>query len=392
MPPTTLCRVIRRGLTIACALVVAGGSGSLAAEHTLMPTPQTVHIGHFLASLRPVLTIDSGDIVTLQSAVSIMPSAVDASGVVPPSAVPQYQRDIYATVRDRGPGPHILTGPIEVRGAMPGDVLEVRILEIDLILDWGFNYQRPYAGSLPDEFTGFWSRIIPINRQAKTAEVATFFLERGVKPDVRSRDGLTPLMAQAASLEVAEVLLRAGARPNLREAEGRTALHMVVGSGSGNAIDGAAVLCAYGADPMVADEKGETARAAAARMATAPNASDGTLAMSRFLAAGGVCDRLREKTGGRGGIDKDVVAAAAHEARCEAGDAWACGRIGLAYEKGKGVAKDLSRSARLYERSCERGHAWGCYALGYSFAEGEGVGQHAVVHRRDRMGDAGRIE
>ncbi len=192
MLPTGLFCATRRNLAIACVLVAAGGSGSLGAEHTLMPSPQTVHIGHFLASLRPVLTVDSGDIVTLQSAVSIMPSAVDASGVVPPSAVPQYQRDIYATVRDRGPGPHILTGPIEVRGAMPGDVLEVRILEVDLILDWGFNYQRPYAGSLPDEFTGFWSRIIPINRQAKTAEVARgvvvpvdkpFFGIMGVAPD-----------------------------------------------------------------------------------------------------------------------------------------------------------------------------------------------------------------
>ena len=81
MPLTVLLRAVRNGL-VACALVVAcGGARSIAAEHILMPSPQTVHIGHFLASLRPVLTIDSGDIVTLQSAVSIMPSAVDASGV-----------------------------------------------------------------------------------------------------------------------------------------------------------------------------------------------------------------------------------------------------------------------------------------------------------------------
>jgi len=165
---------------------------SRAAEHTLLPSPQTVHIGYFLSSLKPVLTIDSGDIVTLESAPSIVPSVIDQSGVVPPSAVPQYQRDIYRDVKDRGPGPHILTGPIAIRGAEPGDVLEVRILEVTLILDWGYNRQRPYTGTLPDEFTALWSRIIPIDRQAKTAAVAKgvvvpvdkpFFGTMGLAPD-----------------------------------------------------------------------------------------------------------------------------------------------------------------------------------------------------------------
>jgi acetamidase/formamidase len=163
-----------------------------AAEHTLLPSPQTVHIGYFLSSLKPVLTIDSGDIVTLESAPSIVPSVIDQSGVVPPRAVPQYQRDIYRDVKDRGPGPHILTGPIAIRGAEPGDVLEVRILEVTLTLDWGYNRQRPYTGALPDEFTALWSRIIPIDRQAKTAAVAKgvvvpvdkpFFGTMGLAPD-----------------------------------------------------------------------------------------------------------------------------------------------------------------------------------------------------------------
>ena len=92
---------------------------------------------------------------------------VDQPGVVPPSAVPQYQRDIYGEVKDRGPGPHVLTGPIEIKGAMPGDVLEVRILDVELALDWGYNRQRPYTGALPDEFTALWTRIIPINRADK---------------------------------------------------------------------------------------------------------------------------------------------------------------------------------------------------------------------------------
>src|SRR6266481_5035601 len=85
---------------------------ALSAEYTLMPSPQTVHIGHFSAALKPVLTINSGDIVTIETATSLDPVEVDQSGAVPPSAVPEYVRTIRRDVTDRGPGGHILTGPV----------------------------------------------------------------------------------------------------------------------------------------------------------------------------------------------------------------------------------------------------------------------------------------
>src|SRR6516162_7744779 len=134
-----------------------------------MPTPRTVNIGNFDAANKPALTVNSGDIVVLEAATQLEPEAVDASGVVPRTAVPQYVRDIYREVKDRGPGPHVLTGPIYVNGAMPGDVLEVRILDIDLAVDYGYNRQRPYTGALPVEFPGFFQRIMRIDRQAKIA-------------------------------------------------------------------------------------------------------------------------------------------------------------------------------------------------------------------------------
>jgi acetamidase/formamidase len=179
---------------VACALLFVAAAGvpaAHAAEHTLMPSPQTVHIGHFAANVKPVLTIESGDIVTIEGAAAMEPAQLDESGVVPPSVVPQYVRDIYRDVKDRGPGPHILTGPVAVNGAMPGDVLEVRILEISLAVGYGYNRQRPFTGALPEEFAAMWQRIIPINREAKTAEVARgvvvpldrpFFGTMGVAP------------------------------------------------------------------------------------------------------------------------------------------------------------------------------------------------------------------
>ena len=178
-------------LAASALLLITSASLARAAEFTLMPSPQTVHIGHFAANVKPVLSIDSGDIVTIETAAAMEPEQIERSGVVPPSAIPQYLRDIYRDVKDRGPGPHILTGPIEVRGAEPGDVLEVRILAISLAVDYGYNRQRPYNGALPEEFTAFWQRIIPINRTAKTAEIARcvvvpldrpFFGTMGVAP------------------------------------------------------------------------------------------------------------------------------------------------------------------------------------------------------------------
>jgi acetamidase/formamidase len=180
----------RHGIA-AGAICLALTHAALGAEYTLMPSARTVNFGNFNAANRPALTINSGDIVTLEAATQLEPEAIDASRVVPPSAVPQYVRDIYRDVKDRGPGPHILTGPVYVNGAMPGDVLEVRILQIDLATDYGYNRQRPYAGALPDEFTAFWQRVIPIDRRNRTAIVAPgvivpldhpFFGTMGVAP------------------------------------------------------------------------------------------------------------------------------------------------------------------------------------------------------------------
>jgi len=62
-------------------------------------------------------------------------------------------------------GSHILTGPVAVKGAKPGQVLEVRILDVKLRQDWGFNVIRPLAGTLQDDFHA--TRLIHIPLDAK---------------------------------------------------------------------------------------------------------------------------------------------------------------------------------------------------------------------------------
>jgi acetamidase/formamidase len=124
--------------------------------HLLRSGPRTVHWGFFDGALEPVLTIDSGDRVTIECVSGNpdwMPAASTGFAVLP------ELQEIHREVR-RGTGNHILTGPIFVRGAVAGDVLEVRILDIELRQDWGYNLFRAYGGTLPEDFPYY--RIIHV--------------------------------------------------------------------------------------------------------------------------------------------------------------------------------------------------------------------------------------
>ena len=97
--------------------------------HTLLATPTTVAWGYYWSQAKPVLSINSGDTVTIQTLSTCgQPSRLEARGIAA-ADIPDYVRAIYDKVpaADRGPGGHILTGPIAVAEAEPGDVLEVRI-------------------------------------------------------------------------------------------------------------------------------------------------------------------------------------------------------------------------------------------------------------------------
>ena len=112
-------------------------------HHHLTSSPETVHWGWFDAALPHVLTIDSGDRVTIES-LSGGPANLPGAGFhVPPELLA-----VHAACQRRLPG-HILTGPVAVRGAQPGDVLEIRIIDVQLRQDWGYTFVRPLAGRFP---------------------------------------------------------------------------------------------------------------------------------------------------------------------------------------------------------------------------------------------------
>ena len=160
-----------------------------AAQFVLQATPKTVTWGRYDASTPPVLRINSGDTVEVHTLLTSTPPRLEAAGV-PPDQIEQSLRDIVNEVNDRGPGGHILTGPIYVEGAEPGDVLEVRIVSIDLAIPYAYNGFGPLRGFLPDDFPYARTKIIPLDRQRMVAHFAPgidiplhpFFGSMGVAP------------------------------------------------------------------------------------------------------------------------------------------------------------------------------------------------------------------
>ncbi len=155
----------------------------------LPATPSTVAYGYYDAAAPPVMRIRSGDEVRVHTLITSTPARLEGAGV-PPDQVEPALREIVAKVTNKGPGGHILTGPIYVEGAEPGDVLEVRIDKIDLAIPYAYNAFSPRGGFLPQDFPTSAMKIVPldgkrmIGRFAPGIEIPLrpFFGSMGVAP------------------------------------------------------------------------------------------------------------------------------------------------------------------------------------------------------------------
>ena len=146
--------------------------------HHLDAAPETVHWGYFDANLKPLITIDPGDEVVISTA-SGGPGQLPkpGSGLTVPDVLPA----IHAKVSPKLGGPHILTGPVAIRGAKAGQVLEVRIKAVALNCDWGYNIIRPLGGALPDDFTEQRLIHIPLDNKRMVGRLP-WGLELPLKP------------------------------------------------------------------------------------------------------------------------------------------------------------------------------------------------------------------
>lgn len=141
----------------------------------LSSSPQTCHWGYFDGSYAPALRVKSGERVVIDT-INAMPGHLPDAGKF---NIPPEVTDIHAQLKP-GPG-HILTGPVYVEGAKPGSVLEIRIIDVEVRQDWGFNLIIPLAGTLPYDFLEQRTVIIPIDIGRNRATLS-WGLELELKP------------------------------------------------------------------------------------------------------------------------------------------------------------------------------------------------------------------
>jgi acetamidase/formamidase len=185
-----LIRIAAAGLA-ALAFAAAGAACAQGRAFTLEATPSTVAWGHYDPAAKPVLTVRPGDTVVFHTLLTNSPTGLERNGV-PPDQIEPALREVYDKVpaSDRGPGGHVLTGPVFIEGAEPGDTLEIRIRKIELAIPYAYNGFRYGAGILTDEFPYARTKIIPLDRQAMVARfgpgvtipLRPFFGSMGVAP------------------------------------------------------------------------------------------------------------------------------------------------------------------------------------------------------------------
>ena len=185
---------MRRQILIVALCAIAGavalaGQARSPKVHRLEATPATVAYGYYWAGATPALRVASGDIIDVDTLLTNTPAGLERAGV-PPEKIQNSLKAIVTEVTGdrRGPGGHILTGPVYVEGAEPGDALEVKILSIAFAIDYGYN---GCSGFIPENCDRAVSQtIIPIDGRKNTATFAPgiviplrpFFGSMGVAP------------------------------------------------------------------------------------------------------------------------------------------------------------------------------------------------------------------
>jgi acetamidase/formamidase len=173
----------------AIVATTAAGAAQSPKTHRLEATPDTVAYGYYWSDAKPALRIASGDIIDVDTLLTNSPMGLSRAGVPDDKIQASLKRIVTEVTGDRrGPGGHILTGPVYVEGAEPGDVLEVKILSIDLPIDYGYNGCSGFIPANCDRTAGI--RIIPLDKKTMTAQYAPgivvpmkpFFGSMGVAP------------------------------------------------------------------------------------------------------------------------------------------------------------------------------------------------------------------
>ena len=149
---------------------------TLQPDATLKSTPDTILWGYIAANLQPALTIKSGQIVEIEAlshqglTTNKDPEKFFAGYGIPGNEVLADAKSIYAEVkRPKGASVHILTGPIYIEGADPGDTLEIRVHDIKFRVPYGVNNTGPGKGVLPKLLKDATAKLIRIDLERRVA-------------------------------------------------------------------------------------------------------------------------------------------------------------------------------------------------------------------------------
>ena len=187
MPAAITPRITGCLLFLCSFAVQAQQQGTASNPYLLNPSATTVAWGNYWSEAAPVLRIHSGDYVKIYTLLTSTPDRLEAAGVAP-DKVEKELRDVQV-VKDRGPGGHVLTGPIYIEEAEPGDVLEVFIHAIELPIPYGYN-AIGQSGFLSDEIFERKMKIIRLDKEKMIGYFADgieiplhpFFGSMGVAP------------------------------------------------------------------------------------------------------------------------------------------------------------------------------------------------------------------
>jgi acetamidase/formamidase len=161
--------------------------------HVLPSTPETVRVGNMDPAVKPVIEIESGDVVHYPN--TWVNWANEAKYGMPAAEREKIPR--------RYPnGPTSLVGPVAIRGAEPGDVIECRMIRLKPI-DWGWNSAIRGMGALSSDFDEPYLHYFRFDKARRFADFA-----RGVRIALSPIQGV--IAAQPAGPEPVSAL-RAGA-------------------------------------------------------------------------------------------------------------------------------------------------------------------------------------
>lgn len=182
-PRSTFRSLVFVSCGLGIALTARLEAGSVPYDHHLPLLPENVLLWHFTSDKKPVLTIKSGDTVHIDGGGGVrwdwlrgedgnawlkqnnIPLTIETS-----PTLQQTLRVLKEAVRppDRPSGRHILTGPIYMEGAEPGDSLEIRILDVTPRIPYGATSGSPGGGTLPDLVPRPFTKVTMLDLKRKT--------------------------------------------------------------------------------------------------------------------------------------------------------------------------------------------------------------------------------